>query len=244
MNNLAVGTVTVTITATYNNVSYSQDVTVTLKEAVEYDSITIAEAIAQPDETMVIVEGVIVSSLVNKTGFYISDETGIIAVTCAGEDLEGLEVGNYIVIEGKRIHNRKYETVAGQSVILDAKILENRLGYHEYDDSKFITGKTLADLSALSVTEDYSTSVYIVTATIVVTETPYYTSIKIQDGNTSMNLYSASAGQYNWLKKYNGQEITMELALCNWNDKNYYAGCVISVLLEDGTKEVNTLNFD
>ena len=174
MNNLAVGTVTVTITATYNNVSYSQNVTVTLKEAVEYDSITVAEAIAQPDETMVIVEGVIVSSLVNKTGFYISDETGIIAVTCAGEDLEGLSVGNYVVIEGKRIHNRKYDTVAGQSVILDAKILENRLGSHTYDDSKFITGKTLADLNALPVTEDYSTSVYIVTATVVVTETAFH----------------------------------------------------------------------
>ena len=244
MNNKTEGKVTVTITATYNSVTFSKEVEVSVKEPVEYDSITIAEAIATPDETMVIVEGVIVSSLVNKTGFYISDATGIIAVTCAGEDLAGLSVGNYIVIEGKRIHNRKYETVAGQSVILDAKILENRLGSHEYDDSKFDATKTLADLSALPVTEDYSTNVYVVTATVVVVETPYYTSIKIQDGNTSMNLYSSSAGQYNWLKKYNGQEITMELALCNWNDKNYYAGCVISVLLADGTKEINTLNFN
>ena len=40
-----------------------------------------------------------------------------------------------------------------------------------------------------------------------------------------------------------GQEITIELALCNWNSKTYYAGCVISVITEDG-KIINTLNFE
>ena len=46
----------------------------------------------------------------------------------------------------------------------------------------------------------------------------------------------SGAGQYSWLKAFTGQEVTMEVAPCNWNSKNYYAGCVLAVVLEDGTK--------
>ena len=35
----------------------------------------------------------------------------------------------------------------------------------------------------------------------------------------------------------------LEIALCNWNNKTYYTGCVLAVINEDGTKTVNTLNF-
>ena len=58
-----------------------------------------------------------------------------------------------------------------------------------------------------------------------------------------MNLYCSSASQYNFLKPYAGQEVTLELALCNWNGKNFYAGCVIAVRNSDGSKIINTLNF-
>ena len=34
----------------------------------------------------------------------------------------------------------------------------------------------------------------------------------------------------------------IELAMCNWNSKSYYTGCVISVT-KDGVKTNNTLNF-
>ena len=36
--------------------------------------------------------------------------------------------------------------------------------------------------------------------------------------------------------------ITIEVAACNWNDKNYYTGCVLAVITEDG-KILNELNF-
>ena len=44
------------------------------------------------------------------------------------------------------------------------------------------------------------------------------------------------------LKK--SKEITIEFAACNWNNKTYWAGCVLAVRLADGTKVVNTLNFN
>ena len=54
----------------------------------------------------------------------------------------------------------------------------------------------------------------------------------------------SGAGQYSWMEAYYGQEVTMEIAPCNWNDKGFWAGCVLAIRLEDGTKIMNTYNFD
>ena len=58
-----------------------------------------------------------------------------------------------------------------------------------------------------------------------------------------VTLYCSSANQYKWLQAYAGQEITLEVAACNWNDKSFYAGCVLAVVNADGTKTINELNF-
>ena len=85
---------------------------------------------------------------------------------------------------------------------------------------------------------------YTIKATVEVGGSAYYTNIKLTSGSTSVNLYCSSAAQYKWLQAYAGQEITMEIAPCNWNSKSYYTGCVLAVINEDGTKVYNTLNFD
>ena len=82
-----------------------------------------------------------------------------------------------------------------------------------------------------------------VKATIEVQSTPYYTNIKIKSGSTTVSLYCSSAAQYKFLEQFAGQEVTLELAPCNWNNKTYWAGCVLAVITEDG-KVYNTLNFD
>ena len=60
---------------------------------------------------------------------------------------------------------------------------------------------------------------------------------------TELLLYSSSASQYNFLKAYNGQTVTVEVAPCNWNSKGNYRGCVLAVRNADGTKICNELNF-
>jgi hypothetical protein len=79
-------------------------------------------------------------------------------------------------------------------------------------------------------------------ATVNVVETNYYTRIELTSGETTVTLYSSSANQYSWLKPYAGQELTMEVAPCNWNNKNYYVGCVLAVYTDNG-KVLNTSNF-
>jgi len=46
------------------------------------------------------------------------------------------------------------------------------------------------------------------------------------------------------LSPWAGQEVTLEIAPCNWNSKKTYAGCVLAVRNTDGTKTLNTLNFN
>ncbi len=103
--------------------------------------------------------------------------------------------------------------------------------------------KIVKNFYTLNANEDHSTEVYVCTGKINWVETAHYTSIQLLTPNgQKISLYSSSANQYNWLKEFSGEEITVEIVPCNWNGKNYYAGCVIAVITGDG-KVYNELNF-
>ncbi len=242
------GSADITVTGTHNGNIYTESVTVTVKENVEVDSITVADAIATPFDTDVVVKGIVGPSLVNRTGFYLFGEDGsMIAVLVSEDAFEGLAIGHEIIVSGMRERFIKDDTYTtyGQDAIVNGEIIANYYGNHAYSTEKFITDKTLADIKALDVTESHSTEVYVVKAVVEVVETTYYTNLKITYNGAELALYCSSASQYNWLKAYAGQEITMEIAPCNWNDKkDAYRGCVLAVVLEDGTKVLNTLNFN
>lgn len=239
------GVATVTATVKYNGQEAEASVTINVSTPIEYEHISVKEAIALEDGTEVILRGIVASSLVNQSGFYLIDETGVIAVIAPESEVSLLSSGDEVVIKGTKTHRIKegYQG-AGQINIDSATILVNYYGNHEYSTSTFDNSKTLAELYALSHLEDHSTEVYVVDAIVEVVETGFYTSIKIKsvDGKTTMSLYCSSANQYQFLKQYNGKVVSLELALCNWNGKNYYAGCVISATYE-GVKTINTLNF-
>ncbi len=241
------GTATVTVTGSYNGKTYSQSVDVTIEENAEIEAITVADAIATPKDTDVVVRGIVGPSLVNRMGFYLFGEDGsMIAVLVSEDAFNGLAIGHEIVVKGMRERFIKDDTYTtyGQDAIVNGEIVANYYGNHEYSTEKFITDKTLADIKALSVEESHSTEVYVVKCVVEVVETAYYTNLKITYNGVELQLYCSGAAQYSWLKAYAGQEITIEVAPCNWNDKkDNYRGCVLAVVLEDGTKVLNTLNF-
>ena len=245
MHTKDVGAATITITATLGEYTYSETVTVAVYEAKEYDSLTVEEAIAAAVGETVIVKGIVGPSLVNKVGFYLMGENGVIAVETTKDILNTLTIGNEVIIEATRHINTKGGTsYYGQTCLQNAVVLVNNRGNHEYNDSYFITGKTLADLKALDVTTDQTTSVYVVTATINYVKTNYYTTLNLSSSDgTTFSLYMSGAGQYSWMADYYGQEVTLEIAPCNWNDKTYYVGCVLAIVLEDGTRIYNTSNW-
>ena len=242
------GSATVTVTGSYGGKTYSESIEITVASIADVEYITVKEAITTPVETTITVRGIVGPSVVNKNGFYFFGEDGsVITVVVNNTDLfDEIEIGHDIIITGLReryIKDDSYTTY-GQEAIVNAELVANFYGSHEYSNAKFITDKTLADIAALDATESHSTEVYLLTVTVKVVEAQYYSNIYVVDGNTELLLYCSSSNQYSWLKAYNGQTITVEIAPCNWNDKTNYRGCVLAVVNEDGTKVLNTLNFN
>ena len=239
------GTVTITVTATCGSQTYSEEVTITVTITEQSGTYpTVSDAIAAAIGDTVTVKGIVGPSLVNKTGFYLIDDTGVIAVETDAATLETLEIGYEVVLEARRGFNTKDGTTPyGQTCLKDATVVVNNYGSHEYSTASFKGEISVADFYNLDINVDYTTSVYTMKATVVLEETKYYTNILLSDGTTQVRLYCSGASQYNWLKEFAGQEVTVEIAACNWNSKTYYTGCVLAVVNADGTKTLNNLNF-
>ena len=195
----------------------------------------------------VVVKGIVGPSVVNKNGFYLFGEDGsmIAVLVNSVEEFVGLEIGHEIILKGmrERYVDDDSATWAGQTCIVNAEILVNNYGNTAYSTAKFVTDKTLADFYALDGAVDYSTTVFVLKATVSVEKTNYYTNLNLTSGTTKVSLYCSGAGQYEWLQAFAGQEVTIEITACNWNNKKYWRGCVLAVRTEDG-KVLNTLNFD
>ena len=244
MHCAAPGSAEITVTCTYADKTHSQNVTIQVSQNAQVAYISVSDAIAASVGDTVTVKGIVGPSLVNRDGFYLIDDEALIAITTDQQTLETLTIGDEIVLEGTRdrFHDGSGNH-AGQTAITHCTVISNSYGDHNYCTDFFVTDKSLADFYKLDASEDYSTTVFVVTATVDVVETAYYTKIQLKDGATTVSLYCANANQYAFLKDYAGQEVTVELAACNWNNKTFWAGCVLAVRLEDGTKIINELNF-
>ncbi len=246
LNCLKTGSADITVTGEYNGQTYSETVTISVVIADQSgDYATVQDAISAAVGEKVTVKGIVGPSLVNKTGFYLIDETGVIAVETTADVLATLKIGYEVVLEADRAINTKGGSgYCGQTCLKNATVVVNNYGEHAYSTASFKGDISVADFYALDITQDFTTSVFTMKATVVVEETAFYTNIFLSDGTTKVRLYCSNANQYRWLKEFAGQEVTVEIAACNWNDKTYYTGCVLSVINEDGTKTLNTLNFD
>ena len=238
------GKATVTITATYATYTHYETIEITVNAPSESNGLTVEEAIGTAVGEIIQVEGIVGPSLVNRDGFYLIDDTGVIAVIVNDSSVwEGLAIGQKVIIEGKRDKFNSGTNGFGVTCLTSATVAVNYFGNHEYSTESFISDKTLDYFYDLDENEDHTTEVYVATGTIVLQETNYYSNIKLQTpSGKQITLYSSSANQYNWLKQFAGQEITVEIVPCNWNGKSYYAGCVIAVRTADG-KLLNELNF-
>ena len=239
------GTGTITITATYGEYVAERTITIdsVLPATYEYNNVKFAMDAA--DDEVVTIKGIVAGGIANKEGFYLVDETGVITVTTAKANLSDISVGNEVIIRGVKGHNKDAaKTHAGQANIYDAEILVNNYGKHDYSTATFIEGKTFDDIKALNVNDDIASQVYILRGTITIIETEFFSSIQFKDANgTSLTLYCSGANQYSWAKDYSGQEVTVEFAICNWNNKTFWAGCLLSLTTDDGVKVNNTYNL-
>lgn len=245
MECLSTGKATVTVTGTYGGKTYEQKAEISAEVAKEeVKAPTVAETIAAQVGTEVTVKGIVGPSLVNKVGFYLIDNSGVIAVLTDEATMATVQIGQEVVLKGIRHINTKGGTnYYGQTCIKDATLVTNNYGAHDYSTDSFDGEISVSDFYNLDVTKDFTTSVYTMKATVVVEEAQFYSNIYLSDGSTKLRLYCSGAKQYGFLSALAGQEVTVEIAPCNWNDKNYYVGCVLALRNADGTKVLNQLNF-
>lgn len=248
------GTATITVTGHLDGQKdFSKTMDIKIVKPVDVSSaVNVKAAIDASKGTELLVKGVIGPSLVNKNGFYLIDETGSLAVVMNSTDeFNGLQIGQTVYIKGKRdlfASARNGTPSYFESCMTGCQIVKNEFGNVDYSTASFIKGKTLADLIALPVTDNYHTAeVYVITAGLKFVSTKNYSNAYLKDGDSEMRLYCTNAaGQYQWIKSYvdDTKTYTMEVAVCNWNNKNYYTACLLSITDSNGNKVMNTLNFN
>ena len=242
MNCAGQGVATVTVTANFNGVTYSKEVEIIVEEMPEFDALTVAEAIAAPVGEIITVKGVVAGGIANQVGFYLVDETGVIAIKTDSTTITLIELGQEIVVSGPRTQFKAENGKLGETCILDATLVANLYGNHEYSTASFGSDLTLQQIATLPASETLTTQVYQVEVSIKVVEEKYYSNIYVVQDGFELLLYCGNSGQYSWLKAFAGQTVTVDLVLCDWNAKGY-KGAVIGATTADGTKVCNNYNF-
>ena len=240
MHVVGTGKVKVTVTATLDDNAYSETVEITASTPVVFETISVADAIAAENGTEVTIKGIAGPSLINQTGIYLVDETGIVPVVFLNKsDISLISMGNEIVIKGTKTVTKDG---GGQICISACERLGNNFGSHDFNTSTFITDKTLADVKALEDTPENTLKVYVLRAKISCVKSQYSTNYSLVDGANSLTLYAGSGSQYAWLSDYVGEELTVTVALCDWNSKGL-KGCVLSIVTPEGETVYNTYNY-
>lgn len=255
-SNIGKATITVTGSLTGQN-DYSQTLEILVKEPEVYTAVNVKSAIDQPVQNegeVIYVEGVVGPSLVNQSGFYLVDDTGLIAVRMFDKtELDSLKQGQTVIVKGRKYLNEKNADPLpgyGQLCLTDCTIVENKQGNSAYSTKSFITDNTISDITSLDYNEsNHTEEAYIVNG--VIKGATGYGQVKVYDVNDStksIGLYASSAAQYSsWLENYfstddNIKSYQLEIAPCNWNSKTYFTACLLSITV-DGEKIVNSVNF-
>ncbi|MBQ6817873.1 MAG: InlB B-repeat-containing protein [Bacilli bacterium] len=244
MNALMNGTTDIIIIATYKTYTARADVTVNIDLLGDVDAMTVKECLDSENNTECTVKGIVASSLVNQKGFYLIDETGVIAVRTTDDVLADLQVGHEVIMKGTKVVYESSKGLTQQICLLDSELVINYYGEHQYSKASFDSTKTLEDLTKLSTDEFHTTQVYVLQVKVEFVEAQYYSNcyVKSEDGNVQMLLYTSNGSQYNWLKDLAGKVVTVEMCLCDWNNKSEWRGCILSIT--DGETTLNnTLNF-
>ncbi len=239
--------VEVTIKATYKSSYVTHKITISVLPEQKVEGMSIQEAISVTDGTEITVKGIVLSSLVNQSGFYIIDETGVIAVRTKDKETDKtVKPGDLVSVKGTKKHIKPTDKCVGQIALDSAEVLVNAYGENKIPTSVYKLGETITSLYNLDPLEDHTTEVFKVQAKISFIDKGNYTTVVLVDPNNeqvSLGLYTSSSSQYNFLKDYDGQVLTYNVAVCNWNGKNYYRGCIVSVETSEGATIYNQLNF-
>lgn len=213
-------------------------------EVPNIETISIAEAIDSSLDSEVTVRGVVAGKAVNKVGFFLIDETGMIAIQLASKDeLSKLHVGDEVIISGKRAAAGVKGSFTGQ-VNLAYSEVKAIVGADKAYCRDGIIESTIPELASIPLTENVTTNVYHVSCypKAVVNSRGYRLLMLYADEASSasesspyLRIYSSSDSQLSFMEPVLEKQVSMDLVLCNWNGNQYLAG-VLSA--SDGTTTI------
>lgn len=196
--------ITVTISLNYQDNVYTREVTIHIEESQEYETITIAEALAAEEGSVVTIEGVYVRFAANVNALYLSDETGIITVNYASISIDDYTVGETMVFEGTVAKDFFIEGMYdGLNVLQNANLLSHDSNFTAWDKSIVAGDSTVSDLYQ-NASLDMIGKIYRVPGIIRLNQAAYYSNVRIVDpeNGSYMNLYCDNASQLSWLDPY------------------------------------------
>lgn len=239
-----VGSAELTITAKYGDYQATRKLTIEYKEVEKVNTISIAEAIKTEKGTEVAIKGIVTASTINKAeGFYLTDETGIIAVQLSDSSMiNSLSIGDEVTVKGTRSYNIYKEEETKQITVREAEIILNNYGNHPHDDSTF---KTVTVDEMLALAKDSSTTTaqgYVATGKVIKDAQTYYTNYYFGTAKNNIQFYAANGNQYSMLDNYLDEDVTIEFVFTDWNNKSSYRICLISIITDEG-KVINDYNF-
>lgn len=199
------GQFVVTINLNYKSKDYSRDVTITVEEAPNIESLTIAEVMAMQDGQEATVEGIYVRFAANVQGIYLVDETGILTVEYVSLNIGDYKVGEKMIFKGTIQKSFAIEEVyEGHNVLINAELLYHDNMTHEWDKSIVAGEQTISNLNS-NPSIDMIGKIYKVRGEILNYNAGYYSNMRIVDpeDGSFMSLYCSNASQLSWLMEYN-----------------------------------------
>lgn len=235
VNSVADKTATITVTASLNGVTATGTTKVGYLDA--SDAKTIKEGIDAEVDTSMKLRGVISGKVINKSGFYLTDDTGTIAVIVKdSSDLNNINNGDEIVVEGIRTQNDKSTQIS----VKDANVIGIVSTGNRF--SRAVEKDSTIDEIVSEITIDMTAALYKVSAYVFKTDAQYpqiyfYANEEASKSEEAsyLRVYSGNSSQYAFLEPMVGKQVTVELAICNWNGKQYLC-CPLT--LSDGTTTV------
>lgn len=249
LNTKDAGTAEVTIKATYKTYTKEYKFNITVKAAVNYEYTDVKTGIEAEVDEVVTIKGVVTSGVTNKpAGFYLTDDTGIVAIELANAaDIADIKIGDMVVVQGTRSYNINKGATTKQIVINNAKVVSNEFGNHNHSTESFVEMSAQDMLTNYSKKDQFTTAQgFIVEGTISKLATTYYTNYYFGVGSeqgTNIQVYAANGNQLAFLEEFVDQNVKVELLFSDWNNKgDGYRLYILAIYTADG-KVINNINF-
>lgn len=234
VNAVSDSTSQIIVKAEYGDVSLTKSINVTYENVTD-GAISVKDAIDTEVGTEIKVRGVVAARTVSKIGVYLIDESGVMScLLTSNDELNKLNNGDEVVLSGKRNVFKDHQIILDGSTVLGVLSTGNTYSTASFEEKtipQILEGYTDADTAKV-----YKTSAYVFKTDAAYPQIRFYENEAALKEEESVYLWmhSSTSANFEFLEEFVGKQVTMEVAMVNWNNK--VKCCPIS--LNDGEKTI------